>query len=133
MSKFFCTKVLKFSRTLTNEQILGAFEKTLSNSFTKVKVNKNTSPHQFSGQIKTKLFNPIVTVKGQFNIKLKKDEASIMIDANPTTNAWFWVTLCFAFVAPFLFILMIYMWHNQNKNIENALVNSLEQISFNLA
>jgi len=133
MGKFLCTKDLKFSRNFTAEMILVEFEKTLSNSFTKVNVDKNTSPHQFSGQIKTKLFNPIVTVKGQFNLKLNKDEASIMIDANPTTNAWFWGTLCFAFVGPFLFFLMLYMWHNQNKKIDDALVNSLEQMSFNLS
>jgi hypothetical protein len=86
----------------------------------------------FAGRVKTKLFNPIVSIKGLLRVTTTAEQAAVNIDYDTKTNVWFWFTfLIGCFFWP-LWVLMVWMWMSQKKRTDAALVSALNSIEYEL-
>jgi hypothetical protein len=91
------------------------------------------TPHRtFKGRVKTKLWNPIVSIKGLLRVTAGEDQSAVNIDYDTKTNGWFWFTfLIGCFFWP-LWLLMIWMWISQKKKTDAALISALDSIDYEL-
>jgi len=92
-------------------------------------------PTTFQARVKTKLFNPIVSLNSRISVQNQEGKCTAMITADTKTNGWFWFTLIFMFVPPFIgwgFLLIGWMWFSQKKLAKIALENALGKAVFDL-
>lgn len=131
MSDITLTLTLDSVKPLDNQTINMAFADAMSAKCDKFKFDV-ANPQQFKCRVKTKMFNPIVSLKGTITNNIVENKAKMMIEASVGVNGWFWFTiLCSLFFWP-LFILDYIMYTNQKKNSLEALQHALNQVEFYL-
>jgi hypothetical protein len=134
MSALTITKVIESAEAISKEIVIGKIEEALKNEFNKVKIKrgKDGTP-ELRCRVKTKLFNPIVSIKGPIKIQTKENKAKVMIDADTKTNGWFWFTFLIGFIFPPLWILMFFMHSSQKKSSIQSFEKVFERMEFDLS
>ena len=129
-----------FSRTneTDNLRMLGAVRAALEKTFdaTKFTTPKDTTAgntENFVGRVKTKLLNPIVSLKGTYSVAVTDQSASVRFDTSTKTNGWFWFTLLLCLFFWPLILLVMWMWFSQKKKTNEALNSALNQVEFEMA
>ena len=131
MSQLTVTKVVEFDGEPNFQEVLNRLRDAVEREFDKVdiQVGRTPSPMLYC-RVKTKLFNPIVSLSGPISIQTKGSRAKIMIDADTATNGWFWFSLVLGFFFPLLWLLMAYMYLSQKKASAVALEKVFERLAF---
>jgi len=134
MSALTITKIIEAEESISKEEVMEKIEEALKREFDKVKIKdgKDGTP-ELSCRVKTKLMNPIVTVKGPIKIQIKENKAKIMIDADTKTNGWFWFTILISLFFWPLFILDYFMYSSQKKSSIQAFEKVFERMEFDLS
>jgi len=128
MSEIIVTKQFE-----TSENLDAIIARTQSEIAIQFKKYSSSDPYAFKARVKTKLFNPIVSLKSKISIQIQGDKCTIMITAETKTNVWFWLTLIGAFIPPITgwgMLLVIWMWYSQKKISKVALENALNKVAF---
>ena len=133
MAEITLTKTIESLQPISDDIIKGALKKILSSKFGKFKFLKK-APNIFVCRVKTKLFNPIVSLKGDIQTQIQGSKAKVMITATTKTNSWFWFSLiCIAFFTFGIGILVtIWMYHSQKNASIEAFKQAFEQLEFEL-
>lgn len=131
MSDITLTQTVESDMPLSEEIIKNTLQDVLKDQFANFKFNKRT-PGQFSCRVKTKLFNPIVSLQGTLQSQISGNKARIMIDASTKTNGWFWFTILFSFLFWPLFLLDFWMFSSQKKKSIEAFNSAFKQMEFKL-
>lgn len=132
MSALTVTSLIESDQTLSTESLLTFIESSLKEEFDKVKLQqKNGTPEIFC-RVKTKLWNPIVSLKGPIRIHIKENKAKVMIDADTKTNGWFWFTLLLGALFWPLWVLMFFLYSSQKKSSYRSLQKVFDRIQFEL-
>ena len=131
MSDVTLTQTIESDMPLSEELVKNALRQALATQFDKFKFN-HANPNQFSCRVKTKLFNPIVSLTGNMQTQIQENKARIMVDAATKTNGWFWFTILFSFFFPPGFLLDIWLYTSQKKKSIEAFNQALKQIEFQL-
>jgi len=126
-------KMIEAELPMSEDIIKDALKRILKTKFSKFKFRKN-SPGAFVAQIKTRLFYPIVVLKGDIQTQIQGTKAKIMITATTKTNAWFWFLALTALVFTFGICLLLMLWiYSTQKNASvEAFKQSFEQLEFEL-
>ena len=134
MSALTITKVIESKDTITEEIIMREIKEALENEFNKVEIsnNKDGIP-ELKCRVKTKLLNPIVSIRGLIKIQIKEKKAKIMIDADTKTNGWFWFTLIIGLLFWPLLLMMVYMYISQKNSSIQAFDKVFERMEFDLS
>lgn len=133
MSILTIAKVFKSEATIAKDSVLESIEGALKREFDKVKIKegKDGTPI-IHCRVKTKLWNPIVSLKGPVNIQTKENKAKVMVDADTKTNLWFWFTfLIGCFFWPLL-LMMCFMYSSQKKKSVQSFEHVFERMDFDL-
>lgn len=125
------TLALQTENPIDNETINKAFSDAMAGNFDKFKFD-NANSQQFGCRVKTKMFNPIVSLKGTITNHITGNKAKLMVNASVTVNAWFWFTILMSFLFWPLFIVDYIMYANQKKSSLESLQHALNQVEFNL-
>lgn len=134
MSALTISKIIESEYAISKDTVMEKIEGALKREFDKVKINngKDGTP-ELSCRVKTKLMNPIVTVKGPIKIQIKENKAKIMIDADTKTNGWFWFTILISFLFWPLFIMDYFIYSSQKKASIQAFEKVFERMEFDLS
>ena len=134
MSELTVTKVLESESELSKDMIItkisDAFKKEFDN--VKLKSDKNGESELYC-RVKTKLFNPIVSIKGPIKVQTKGKKAKVLIDADTKTNGWFWVTLLLGMLFWPLWVMMFFMYRSQKRSSINSFEKVFERMEFDLS
>jgi len=133
MSALTITKVIEADEAITKDEVIQKIEEALKSEFDKVKikVGKDGVP-ELRCRVKTKLLNPIVSVRAPIKIQTKENKAKVMIDGDTKTNGWFWFTLLIGFTFPILWIMMFFMYSSQKKSSIQSFEKVFERMEFDL-
>ncbi len=133
MSALTITKIIEADKIISEDDVLHGIEEGLKKEFNKVKIIKNEEGiPEFYCRVRTKFFNPIVSVKGPITIQTKENKAKIMIDGDTKTNVWFWITLVLGCFFPILWIMMFFMYSSQKKLSIQSFEKIFERMEFDL-
>ncbi len=133
MSELTITKLIEANERISKDKVIQKIEEALRREFDKVaiKEGKDGSP-ELRCRVKTKLFNPIVSVKGPISIQTKENKAKVMIDGDTKTNSWFWFTFLLGCFFPILWIMMFFMYSSQKKSSTQSFEKVFERMEFDL-
>lgn len=133
MSALTITKVIEAEGAISKEEVMEKIEEALKSEFDKVKIKdgKDGTP-ELSCRVKTKLLNPIVSIKGPIKIQTKENKAKVMIDADTTTNGYFWFTFIIGLFFWPLWLLMFFMYSSQKKASIQSFEKVFERVEFDL-
>lgn len=131
MSDLTLTATIETEEPVGEEDVRMALARALNEKFDKFAFNKQ-DPHRFSCRVKTKLFNPIVSLKGIIQTQIKENRAKVLINASVNVNGWFWITILFSLFFWPLFIVDYWMYATQKNDSYEALRQALNQVEFNL-
>ncbi len=133
MSVLTITKVIEADGEISKNEVIQKIEEALKREFDKVKIKegKDGTP-KLRCRVKTKLFNPIVSVKGPVSIQTKENKAKVMIDGDTKTNGWFWFTFLIGCFFPILWIMMFFMYSSQKKSSIQSFEKVFERMEFDL-
>lgn len=122
---------------LSEDHVKQSLIDSLKKDFDKVKIKEKKEGDFLRCRIKTKLWNPIVSIKGPLRVQVKDQKAKVLIDGETKTNGWFWFTLILAFfllaaggAGLILFIMMFFMHSSQKKRSAEALESAFRRIRF---
>ena len=131
MSALTITKVIESENKISKEEIFEKIEDALKKEFDKVKVKLNKEGEQeLKCRVKTKLLNPIVTMKGPIKVQTKDNKAKVMIDTDTKTNGWFWFTFIIGLFFWPLWVLMFFMYSSQKKSSVQSFEKVFERMEF---
>ncbi|MEX0739829.1 MAG: hypothetical protein WD071_10860 [Pseudohongiella sp.] len=134
MSALTITKVIAFEEVLPKEKVMSKIEDALRKEFDKVEIGAGTDNEpQLYCRVKTKLLNPIVSIKGKINVQTKDNRAKVMIDADTKTNGWFWFTFMIGIFFWPLWLLMFFMYWSQKKSSIQSFEKVFERMEFDLS
>ena len=131
MSDLTLTATIETEEPVGEEDVRMALARALNEKFDKFAFNKQ-DPQSFSCRVKTKLFNPIVSLKGIIQTQIKENRAKVLINASVNVNGWFWITILFSLFFWPLFIVDYWMYATQKNDSYEALRQALNQVEFNL-
>ncbi len=131
MSQMTIAKVVEFDFEPNFQDVLNRLNEAISKEFDNVKIAVGSgSDPMLKCRVKTKLFNPIVSLSGPLKIQTKANKAKVMIDVDTSTNVWFWFTVLVGFFFPPIWIIMIFMYFSQRKASVVALEKVFERLAF---
>ncbi|NMB80871.1 MAG: hypothetical protein GYA14_03545 [Ignavibacteria bacterium] len=123
-------KVIEFSEAITQDKVVSILDEIINREFNDVKITKkDDETYEIYCRVKTKMFNPIVSLIGKLKISIKENKAKILIDVNTTTNGWFWFTVFVTVGCPILIPLDLYMYYGQRSKS----ISSFEKVFERLA
>ena len=131
MANFSVSKVVKgdgASAALVQTSIIESLKKNFDN--VKVRVNENTGCPVITGRIRTKIWNPMVSIKAELKMVEKSDRVKVLLDGATETNGWFWFTILASFFFWPLFIVDYFMYTSQTKASVDAFEQSLHKLEF---
>ena len=70
---------------------------------------------EFSARVKTKLFNPIITMTGKIKVAEKNGRIKVSLSVDNKLNAWFWFTFLVCCFVPMIFVILIWMFFSQRS------------------
>tara|TARA_B100000809_G_C14827677_1_gene419794 strand:+ start:328 stop:585 length:258 start_codon:yes stop_codon:yes gene_type:complete len=73
--------------------------------------------------VKSKIFNPVVSLKGEIEIKVKERKSKVFIDVDTKLNGWFWFQIIIGLFFPIVWILFGIQWWNQKKKSSEIFSN----------
>lgn len=126
------SKILEIEEGVTKEDIIHKIEDALKRNFDKASVLVKDGSHDVKCRVKTKLWNPIVSLKGPLQVQVKGNKAKVMIDGETKTNGWFWFTLILGFGMPLLWIAMFFMHSGQTKKSQESLRAVFNKLEFDV-
>jgi len=133
MSALTITKVIEADGEISKNEVIQKIEEALKREFDKVKIKEGKDGTlELRCRVKTKLFNPIVSVKGPVSIQTKENKAKVMIDGDTKTNGWFWFTFLIGCFFPILWIMMFFMYSSQKKSSIQSFEKVFERMEFDL-
>ena len=132
MSDITLTQTIESDMPLSEDIIKNTMREALNERFDKFKFYKK-NPEKFRCRVKSKLLNPIVSLRGTLQSQIQGNKAKLMIDASTKTNLWFWVTLLLWLILCFpLLLLMFWIHSSQKKRSIEAFNSAFKQIEFQL-
>jgi hypothetical protein len=133
MPELTVSKIIASEENIPVAVVMEKLIAALKSEFNKVKIsNKNADP-EISCRVKTKLFNPIVSIKAPVKIQSKEKKIKILIDGAIKTNGWFWFTALIGIPFPLLWVMMIFMYSAQKKSSAKSMDNVLQKIEYDLS
>jgi hypothetical protein len=134
MSALTITKIIESDENISKDIIIEKIEEALKKEFNKVKIidGKDGVP-ELRCRVKTKLLNPIVSIRGPIKIQTKGNKAKVMIDVDTKTNGWFWFTLIIGLFFLPLLIMMFFMYSSQKKSSIKSFEKVFERMEFDLS
>tara|TARA_R110000823_G_scaffold96554_31_gene210299 strand:+ start:1157 stop:1567 length:411 start_codon:yes stop_codon:yes gene_type:complete len=134
MSALTISKVIESEEAVSKDTVITKIEEALKKEFDKVKIKngKDGEPELYC-RVKTKLLNPIVSIKGPMKVQTKDNKAKLMIDADTKTNGWFWFTFVVGLFFWPLWLLMFFMYYSQKKSSIQAFEKVFERMEFDLS
>ena len=134
MSELTITKLVESDKEISKEELSKKIEEALNREFSGAKLYEDKKGDlRFKARVRTKLFNPIVSIKGPVVINANGKKAKILIDGDTTTNTWFWFTAIVFCFFPILFIAMAFMYFAQKKSSIQSLNKVFDRIEFELS
>jgi hypothetical protein len=127
MSDITVIKQILKNESLENSEIISRLQKSIGKQFDNF---KQTGPSTFNARVKTRIFNPIVSIVGNINVIDNGKTTTLELNADMKTNAWFWFTILVQFVTPLIgwgLLLIWWMWGSQKKKSIKALEDSFEK------
>lgn len=129
MADITITRSLNNVSALTDDQVRTTLVQCLKEDFDKFITNQHDTK-KFSGRVKTKMFNPVVSFRGQMRLARTGAQTNVLISVNTTTNGWFWFTIIWGFVFPFTFLLLWWLYVSQKKRGTEAFEGALKRADF---
>ena len=79
---------------------------------------------------RTKLFNPVITLKvdKDVSVGIDDDKATILIDTETRFNGWFWFTSVTSLLFPPVYLLLIWMYTSQRDKSYKMMKNIMTKI-----
>ncbi len=141
MSALTISKVIESEEAVLKDTVIAKIEEALKKEFDKVKIkNGKDGEPELNCRVKTKLLNPIVSIKGAVRVQTKDNKAKVMIDADTKTNGWFWFTFIIGFVfwplwgMPWpLWLGMFFLYSSQKKSSIQSFEKVFERMEFDLS
>jgi hypothetical protein len=136
MSDITISKTINIDEGIDKERLISMIDEEIHIDFDKVKIEDEGSHYSLYCRVKTKLLNPIVSLKGTIQTNIKGNKARILIDVGTKTNGWFWFTfIIFLFFSPWIFLpigffFLMFMYFSQKKKSTEAFQNVFERLSF---
>ena len=106
---------LSLEDDFSKEDILNETKNYLQINFNKVKFEENSLENVFSSRVKTKIFNPVLSLEGKIEIIVKERKSKIFIDVDTKLNGWFWFEIILGFFFPLVWIILGVQWWTQKK------------------
>jgi hypothetical protein len=88
---------LSLEDNISKEDILNETKNYLHRNFNKVKFEENSLENVFSSRVKSKILNPVVSLEGKIEIKVKERKSKVFIDVDTKLNGWFWFEIILGF------------------------------------
>jgi len=131
MSDFSVTGKIQTDQIETAAEFEKLFIKELSTTFNKIKTKPSPTGLLISGRVKTSVFNPIASFKGELDVSIKGDQVRYIYDGKIGTNFLFWVTLLiFALLFLPLVLVVAMMYSKQKKQVVEEISRIDRKISF---
>jgi len=109
-----------------------AMKSALSSEFKKIKFYEKDGILRFKCRTNSKLWNPIVSVKGKIDAQCKGKEGAVLIEGETKTNFWFWFTFLLGLSFPPLLVMMIFMWKGQKTRTIDNLKGAIDRLKFSI-
>lgn len=134
MSELTVTKIINTDKPADKSIVWNALQTAFKSEFRKVKVKEKPEGYDLTCRVKTKLFNPIVSLNVPVTIQVKENKAKIMIDGKVKGNGWFVFTALIGFACPpIIWIMMMFMYSSQKKACAESLNNVMKKVDYDLA
>jgi hypothetical protein len=134
MSAITLSKVIEAKDTISFVKIIALIEDALKKDFDNVQMRKSANDEfELTCRVRTKLLNPIVSIKGVVKIQINENKAKIMIDADTKTNGWFWFTFFVGIFFMPLWAGMVIMFFLQKQSSIQSFNNIFDRMSFEMS
>ena len=133
MSGITITKTIELDTPSEKVIVLNKISSLLKNKFDYVLIENKNNVDCFTCRVKTKLFNPIVSIKGTIRIQLNDAKVKVMIEGDTKTNTWFWLTFVLGCFFPFpILLIMIYLYFSQKKGSVKSFEGVVDSLDFDI-
>ena len=114
---------LSLEDNISKEDILNETKNYLHRNFNKVKFEENSLENVFSSRVKSKILNPVVSLEGKIEIKVKERKSKVFINVDTKLNGWFWFEIILGLFFPIIWILLGIQWWTQKKKSSEIFSN----------